>query len=251
MRPLLSALTLPALSLLNLCGTSGGATGDAPNPIHQGPGWSLRVPAVGAKVEVEPERIGVDARDFSRWFDVRWTFAEDDLSVHPRTIAATTCDPAVFDKPVTTPDSYTVGGLCTRGSRFHWMIARAERHGDRALVFFYVANPDFVAFEDAWVDFARTAATLTGGPTPPEPPPGADLRRRIREAATTTGPSDSPLPGGGVLSTYVIPRLEPLWALRAATRPPPYPMTGAPEEMTVEPAGAEPGAAAPPDARDQ
>jgi len=228
----------PALALLNLCGTSGGKAGDAENPVHVGDGWAIRLPTVGAKVEATPARISIDARDYSRWFDVRLYGLTDDLSIHPRTLGATLCDPAVFDRPIVTDDAWTAGGLCTRGSRFQWMIARAERHGDRTLVFFYVANPDFLTFEDAWVDFARTAATITARPEAPEGPPGPELRSAIRRAAKEIGRTDSPLPGGGVLSTHVIPQLDAAWAVRAAAGPPPErfaPPAGPDDEARVDP----------------
>ena len=219
-------LLIPALALLNLCGTSGGATGDAPTTVHRGPGWAMHLPAEGARVTVEPDRIAVDVSDYSRWFDVRWVPATPDLSVHARNLAATTCDPVVFDRPIVEEDSLTAGGLCTRGNRFQWLITRVERRGERNLLFFYVANPDFVSFEDAWVDFARTAATITSGEDPLPPPDGPPLRARIRAAAANAGASDSPLPGGGVLSTLVIPDLQAIWTARARSASPPWPLDG-------------------------
>lgn len=209
------------LALLNLCGTSGGDRGDPLGEVHAGAGWAVHLPAAGAKLEIEPSKVSVDAKDYSRWFDVSWVPDTPDLSVYARTAGATACDPVTWEKPVATDSTWTAGGLCTRGRRFHWLIARVERHGDRALLFFYVANPDFLAFEDAWVDFIRTAATFSGGARPVAPPAAATLRARIRAAASTVGPSTSPLPGGGVLSTAVIRDLDLLQSLRAAARPPP------------------------------
>lgn len=217
---------IPALIWLNLCGTSGGRVGEAPGEVHQGQGWSVRLPAPGATVKAEASRVSVDATDFSRWFDVRWDEAWGDLSVPVRNIAMKECDPVVWDEPVVTETSWTASALCTRRERFEWLIGRVEKHGDRALVFFYVANRDFVAYEDAWVDFSATVATIGAGDTPPEPPDAADLRRRIREAAKNVGPSLSPLPGGRVMSPVVVPALEPIWTLRAATPPPPATFDG-------------------------
>jgi hypothetical protein len=218
-----------ALMWLNLCGTSGGEVGDAPAPPHAGPGWAVRLPPSGAEVKVQPDAIIVDASDYSRWWDVRWTEAWGDLSIGPRNLAQEACDPVVWDDAIVTETTWTAGGLCTRNGRFHWLIGRSERHGDRALVLFYTANPDFLAFEDAWVDFAGTTATLQGGATPMTPLDPIELRRSIRSAASEAHRSISPLPGGRVLSKAVIPRLEPLWALRAAAKVPPARLDGSEE----------------------
>ncbi|TVQ94781.1 MAG: hypothetical protein EA397_00885 [Deltaproteobacteria bacterium] len=211
---------LPLLAALNLCGTSGGERGSEPIEPYQGPGWSLQLSTVGAKVEAEPDQVSFDLRDFSRWFDVRWVDHEVDLSIVPRREGSIRCDPAVWDRAIVEEQSWTAGGLCTRGSRFWWMVARIERHERRDLFFFYVANPDFLAFEDAWVDFSRTVATFGGTDTPPEPPSARELRAAIRAASTKVRPTASPLPGSGVLSSHVIEHLGPVWAMRRERQPP-------------------------------
>lgn len=210
-----------ALVWLNLCGTSGGEVGDAPAPAHVGAGWAVGLPPVGATVKVEADAVIVDATDYSRWWDVRWTDAWGDLSIGARNLAAQACDPVVWDDPITTETTWTAGGLCTRNGRFHWLIARVEKRGERSLVMFYTANPDFLVFEDAWVDFAGTTATLQGGATPAGAPDPKDLRTRIRASAASVQRSISPLPGGRVLSTAVIPSLEPVWQMRRMATPPP------------------------------
>ncbi|MFK7927136.1 MAG: hypothetical protein AB8H79_03035 [Myxococcota bacterium] len=225
-------MTSVALMWLNLCGTSGGRVGEAVGEVHQGQGWSVRLPpntaradAGPAKVVVEPQRIAVDAGDFSRFFDIRWTDAELDLSTPLRTMALTECDPAVWDKPVVTDTTWTASALCTRQERFQWLIGRAEKHGDKALIFFYVANRDFLAYEDAWVDFANTAGTISSQAQPPALLDPATLRAAIREGAKDVGPSASPLPGGRVLSRAVVPKLTAVWDQRASLPPPPQRFT--------------------------
>jgi hypothetical protein len=213
----------PALAFFNLCGTSGGEAGDDAPQTFTGDGWALQLPSVGAKVQVAPDRISVDARDYSRWFDVRWEPDSVDLSVPARTWAAKSCDPAVWERPIVRDDSWTAGGLCTRGSRYQWLIARVERVDGHSLAFFYVANPDFLAFEDAWVDFTRTAATLTAGAMALPPADATVVRQQIRGAAADVGHGTSPLPGGGVLSTHVIEGLAAMWETRRAASPPPRP----------------------------
>ena len=217
---------VPAL-LLNLCGTSGGQVGKAVGEPHVGPGWSLRMPAEGGTVKVERDRIAVDATDFSRFWDVRWDIVyETDLGIPVKNIALTECDPAVWDEPVVTDTTWTASALCTRRERFERLIGRVEKHGDRALVFFYVANRDFLAYEDIWVDFANTAGTLSALPQPPEPLDDNELRKRIREGAKDVGPSLSPLPGGRVMSRAVVPVLAPVWERRESLPPPPKTFDG-------------------------
>jgi hypothetical protein len=209
------------LIFLNLCGTSGGRVGDTPTPPYAGEGWSIRLPPEGATVKATASRISVDAKDFSRWFDIRWDELYGDLSIPVRNLAAVECDPVVWDEPTVEPDAWTAGALCTRKERFEWLIARVERHGDRALVFFYVANRDFLAYEDAWVDFSTTVATFGPGKEPPVPPEGRKLRQTVREAVRQGPPSLSTLPGGRVMSLTVIPALTEVWAMRRARGAPP------------------------------
>lgn len=215
------------IAMLNLCGTSGGRVGEAVGEPHAGDGWSIRLPPNTARdaglatVTVETDRVAVDAADFSRFFDIRWADAQPDLSVPVRNLALTECDPAVWDEPVLTADTWTASALCTRQERFQWLIGRVERHGDRALVFFYVANRDFLAYEDAWVDFANTAATISADPVPPAVLDAKTMRDEIRIGAKHVGPSLSPLPGGRVMSKAVIPRLSAIWEQRKRLPPPP------------------------------
>jgi len=211
---------VPAL-LLNLCGTSGGQVGQDVGEPYAGPGWSVRLPPQGGTVKVEAERIAVDAADFSRFWDVRWDLVYPDLGLPVKNLALTECDPAVWDDPVVTETTWTASALCTRREKFEWMIGRVEKHGDRALVFFYVANRDFLAYEDAWVDFANTAGTLSARPTPPEPLDDKALRAKIRAGAKNVGPSLSPLPGGRVMTKAVVPVLTEVWERRASLPPPP------------------------------
>lgn len=220
---------IPAL-LFNLCGTSGGRVGEVVGEVHQGEGWSMRLPAVGAQVKVDGDAISVDTPDFSRFYDIRWGALNPvDLGQPVKEQALTDCDPAVWDEPVITETTWTASALCTRRERFEWLIGRVERHGDRALVFFYVANRDFIAYEDAWVDFANTAASLSAQATPPAPHDSRALRRAIREGAKNVGPSKSPLPGGRVMSAAIVPVLDPVWAQRATLPPPPRPFGPAAE----------------------
>lgn len=225
---------LPAAIILNLCGTSGGERGDQAVVPHHEHGWSLLLPEVGARIEAEPHKVSFDIKDYSRWYDVRWVDPQPDLATEALREASVSCDPVVWDRAVIASNTWTAGGLCTRGSRFWWLISRVERHPSQDLLFFYVANPDFLAFEDAWVDFSRTLATFGGGADTPPPPEGRALRRKIRAAAADVKPTASPLPGSGVLSTHVIQALDEVWATRSAREPPPPTFDGSAVQSTKQ-----------------
>jgi hypothetical protein len=215
--------TLFAVTLsMNLCGTSGGQVGSPVGEVYRGNGYVMRLPSVGAKVAPSADKLSIDAKDFSRFYDIYWTdWNPADPSVPVTSKALKECDPAVWDVPVVTETTWTASALCTRRERFEWLIGRVEKHGDRALVFFYVANRDFLAYEDVWVDFANTAGSITAADDVLPPFDEGELRKKIRAGAKNVKPSLSPLPGGRVMSGAVIPVLEPVWERRKTLAPPP------------------------------
>lgn len=187
--------------------------------MHRGDDWALRVPA-GSRVRVSPTAIGVDAPDGRRWFDISW----HDADLPPASIAwawgGKACGPITWDEPkVPVEGTWTSGGLCSIGERRHWAFTVVERHGERLLFTAWIGEHRRLPYEDAWVDFARTALSLRAGAEPLPPVDHADLRGRVREAAALR-PGHMPVPGGGLLSGRVSERLVDVWAARLASPPP-------------------------------
>lgn len=208
------AALLGAALLLAACQRSPmGQVGNDGQVVARGEGWAVSVPA-GAKVVTSGTGLSVDAPDGARWFDVRLTAPTADLSEPPTNLALQACKPITWDEVHPQEGAWTAGGNCARNNRRYWVIARAEPRDDRLLVMLYLANQSFVSFEDAWVDFTRTAATLSAGPEPLAAPEAAVVRTRAREAFRAMPQSISPLPGGRTLSRLLVERLPEVWTAR-------------------------------------
>jgi hypothetical protein len=200
-------------ALLLGCGVGAGQIDSAPVDVRSGSGWALAVPA-HADIQVSPGMIRVDAPDGRRWFDIAWT---DDIPGEnsAMTWGESNCAPVLWDRGWGDEHRYAVGGLCGISEHRHWAFLVEERIGSRTLRTTYIGDTQRLPYEDAWVDFARTALTLGPGPAPLTPPKGDQIRAYVRAAGRET-PGLSPVPGGGLLSTRVLPQLDSIWKARDA-----------------------------------
>ncbi len=204
--------------LLAGCGTP-----EAPAPtleVHRGEGYTLQIPA-DARVRLEDGVLAVDARDGTRWFDVRWAEDASHGQAAIMTWAHETCETMLWDE-VAEPlaGTRTTSGLCTIDHRQHWLNAVVEDLEGGTLVTVHAARRNAVPYETAWVDFVTTALSLTGADTPLTPLDEEAIEQRVRQEARTS-PGGRPTPGGGVLSAQISRSLaEELWRPRRADPPP-------------------------------
>jgi hypothetical protein len=198
-------------------GTSG-VIEKTPLEVHREAAYSLNVPA-GSKVAIDADVLTVDAPDGSRWFDVRFLPADADPLTTFKTWASATCPSHALDPvEMPVPNVTTVGGVCSIEHRRHWLLGAIEPWGDRKIATLYVADAALITIEDAWVDYARTALTLSPGDQPFEAVTPADVRAAAR-AAQEEGAGPDQVPGGGVLWGRTSKHLAPLWTARASRRP--------------------------------
>lgn len=216
-------MSWPLLLLIACSRAPSGFVEDQPLEVSRGDGYALAVPA-GSRVRVEADHIAVDAADGSRWFDARWVTAPDSAQAALTAHTNGQCDSVRWDRVAQpTPETLTISGLCPINTRRHWLLVTQEVHGDRTLVTVYTAAADHLTFEDAWVDFLRTAATLSPGPEPLEAYPPADIRRRLRDVANAGGIGHDPVPGGGELSPRMSESIPEVWARKIAAGAPRLP----------------------------
>lgn len=209
-------LALPA------CATQAGRVHEQPTVTHEGAGWALRVPA-GARVDVKPGVLTVDAPDGRRWFDVTWRSAQETPEGIAYAWGSQHCTPMMWGQPSTpAPGVWIADGQCTIQDRRFWAFLIVERHEQGALTTTYVAEQRRMPYEDAWVDLLDTALSLRAGGSPLPRLENGDLRARIREAAAEH-PGEQPLPGGGLLGGRVSERLIDVWQARLSA-PPPLPL---------------------------
>jgi hypothetical protein len=200
-----------------------GRVEDQPVEPWKGDGYAMNVPS-GASVRALDDRLAVDAADGSRWYDVRVVRAPESAQAALQEQANATCDTIRWDRVATpTPGTTFASGLCPIRTRRHWLLAVQEVHGDATLLTVYVASADFLTFEDAWVDFVRTAATLAPGDAPLQTPDPAATREKLREVAGSGGIGHDPVPGGGELSPRMAEALAEVWQRKLAAGPPRVP----------------------------
>ncbi len=194
---------------------------------HRGEGWAVTVPE-GARVDVRPDGLGVDAPDGRSWFDVRWL---DVPANRPPQVLATAwgeerCRPLAWDLPATPLEGlWTAGGFCTIQDRRYWVVAVVERVGERSLLTGFVAERSLVSYEDLWVLALGTALSLGGGAEPVAPLTPDRIRERLREAHEGDAIEVLPVAGGGVFSTKISAAVTDLWTARRSA-PPPSRFTG-------------------------
>lgn len=208
-----------AVLLLLACDRPGGRVEEAPLATHRGEGFAIAVPE-GARVLAEPTRLDVDAADGTRWFTVRLLGASDVPAAELQGWAQDTCETIRWDRtarPV--PGIETTGGLCTIDLRRFWLLSAVEAHGEQRLLVVYAADARSLTFEDAWVDWSRTALTL-GTTAPIAAPDPAVVRQKARDVVAAGGVGRAPVPGGGELSAHLSEALSDLWQTRASTPAP-------------------------------
>ena len=198
-----------------------GCGAEQPHPAEpletlRGSGWAVSVPKA-AQVQFDGGILKVDSANGRSWFDVEWV---DTLPTEATAMewGNNNCQPVVFDEGIVTPNRYAVGGICEIKERRHWVVLVLERIGDRTLETSYFADSRWVPYEDAWVQFSQTALTLGGGPEPLAGPEIPTFKTDIR-AAGEQMPGPIPIPGGGLLSTRIIPHLNEVWNSRTASPP--------------------------------
>jgi hypothetical protein len=202
-----------------------GRVEDQPVEVWKGDGYAMNVPA-GANVRVLADRLAVDAADGSRWYDVRMIRAPESAQAALQEQANATCDTIRWDRVATpTPGTTVTSGICPIRTRRHWLLAVQEAHGEATLLTVYVASADFLTFEDTWVDFVRTAVTLTPGDAPLQTPDPAATREKLREVAGSGGIGHDPVPGGGELSPRMAEALAEVWQRKLEAGPPRVPGT--------------------------
>lgn len=208
-----------ALAWLIACGGGAGRIHEE-EPVEplRGDGWAVMVP-VGAVVERTDAMLQVDAPDGRSWFDVAWV---DEPATHETALrwGRGVCAPVLFDRGWTDGRRYAAGGICEISSRRHWVLVVLEPAGGRTLQTAFLADARRMPYEDAWVAFARTALTLGPGPEPLGAPDVDALRERVR-AAGLEEPGPIPVPGGGLLSTRILPQLTDVWTARDGAPPTP------------------------------
>ena len=168
----------------------------------------------GSRVAVNDGVLAVDAPDGFRWMEVRWL----DGFVQPQVTAWSVdqCDGLIWDRLATPIEGVqTRTGLCTRQGQEYWAFLALETRGDRTLMTTWLAHRESIAYEDAWVEYTHTALSVTGAGAPflllAEP----ELRRLVRDKATTST-GYSPVPGGGELGAAISEGLADAWTRRQA-----------------------------------
>lgn len=204
-----------AVLLLLACERPGGRIEEAPLATYTGERYALAIPE-GARVRSTPTTLDVDSADGGRWFTLRLLAPSEVPSAELRGWANTLCQTHRWDRTATpVPEIETTGGLCAIDGRNYWLLTAIEAHGDRRLLVAYAADARSLTFEDAWVDWTRTALTL-GNATPLAAPEPALVRKVAREAVAAGGLGHAPVPGGGELSAQLSEALVELWRARAA-----------------------------------
>jgi hypothetical protein len=212
----------PRMWLLGwLAGCEGGAGRiDQREPVQvlARDGWSVQLPA-GARVDVSPDTIAVDADDGRRWFDIRWVPGPANEAT-ARAWGDTYCAPAQWDSSWEAGRRWGAGGLCVVSERRHWLIVSLEAYGDRTLQTTFLADARRMPLEDAWVEAMRTAWTFRsgGGATDVLSP---ERVRALARLTATQMPGPIPVPGGGLFSPRMHALLSAVWLARDAHPPPP------------------------------
>ena len=212
----------PGMWLLGwLAGCEGGAGRiDAREPVERlvRDGWSVQVPA-GARVDITPDTIAVDADDGRRWFDIRWVPGPANEGT-ARVWGDTHCAPAQWDNGWEAGRRWAAGGLCVVSERRHWLIISLEAYGNQTLQTTFLADARRMPLEDAWVEAMRTAWTFRGGAEASDALAPERVRALARLTASQT-PGPVPVPGGGLFSPRMHALLSAVWLARDARPPPP------------------------------
>lgn len=163
-------------------------------------GIALRIPTA-ALVTAEPDAVTVDARDGSRWFEIRWVPLPDGSVEDAGTLwLQRNCLTLVRDDGWSTADAWAGGGRCRYREWDYRAIVLVERHGDRGLLTAYLAHEDQMNFENAWVDFNATALSATGGSSPRKSPDPTEVREALRAGIRALPPTTKPQLEGGRLT---------------------------------------------------